>query len=106
MPRKSKQYQISERKQHIARITKKRLTIVILSLLVVLAFFVLKPWADLWPTWMIDIRKGFIAIAGILTVLLILMSPIIVATESDPRPLSRPGKDPRFSVFNSWKQKD
>lgn len=95
-----------ENKHRIARITKKRLAVLMICLLAALAFFIFKVGQDYWPSWMIEIRKGVIAIAGILTVLLILMSPIIVATESDPRPLSGPGKDPRFSVFNSWREKD
>ena len=94
MPKKRKQLKISDKKQYIARITKKRLIIFIISLLAALAFFILKPGEAFWPAWMIDERRTFIAILGIISFFLILMSPIIIVTESDPRPLSGPGKNP------------
>jgi hypothetical protein len=95
MSKKRKQLKVSDNKQKIARITKKRLTILITSLFVALAFFILKPGSDFWPRWMIAAREAFIAILGCITIFLILMSPIIVVTESDPRPLSGPGKNPK-----------
>ena len=94
MPKKRKERKVSENKQQIARITKKRLTIFITGLVVILACFVFKLGDDFWPAWLIDSRAGFIAILGFTIILLILMSPIIVVTESDPRPLSGPGKRP------------
>ena len=95
MSKNRKKRKVFDSKQQLARITKKRLTVLITSLLVAVAFFILKPASDSWPVWMIDIREGFIAIVGFITILLILMSPIIVVTESDPRPLSGPGKNPK-----------
>lgn len=98
MPKKRKQPKLSDKKQYIARVTKKRLTILIISLLVALAFFIFKPGENFWPEWMVYERKVFIAILGIITIFLILMSPIIVITESDPRPLSGPGKNPKTGL--------
>ncbi len=98
MPKKRKQLKISDKKQYIARITKKRLTILISSLLAILAFFIFKPGVDFWPEWMVYERRVFIAILGIISLFLILMSPIIVVTESDPRPLSGPGKNPKTGL--------
>ena len=98
MSRKRKQNKASKNKQRIARITKKRLIILITSLLIVLAFFIFTPGKDFWPGWMIDERRIFIAILGIIIAILILMSPIIVVTESDPRPLSGPGKNPKTGL--------
>ena len=96
MSKKHKHHKVSEnkKKQYIARITKKRLIVLITSLLAVRAFLLLKPGYDFWPIWMIDLRRVLIAVLGFITILLILMSPIIVVTESDPRPLSGPGKNP------------
>lgn len=99
MSRKHKQRKVSENKQKIARITKKRLAFLIVSLLAILALFILKPGVDLWPIWMTEYRKGLIAVMGFVTLLLIFMSPIIVITESDPRPLSGPGKNPKTGSF-------
>ena len=106
MPKKRKQLKISDKKRYLARITKKRLIIFIISLLAALAFFTFKPGEAFWPAWMIDERRTFIAILGIISFFLILMSPIIVVTESDPRPLSGPGKNPylqwgHYMVHNS-----
>jgi len=95
MSKKRKQRKVSENNQQIIRITKKRLVILITSLLVALAFFIFKPGSDFWPMWMIAFRRVFIAVVGFVTLFLILMSPIIVVTESDPRPLSGPGKNPQ-----------
>ena len=98
MPRKRKHFKISDKKKYIARITKKRLAILIISLLVALAFFIFKPGEAFWPEWMVYERKVFIVLLGVISFFLILMSPIIVVTESDPRPLSGPGKDPRTGL--------
>jgi hypothetical protein len=95
MSKKRKQRKVSENKQQIARITKKRLIVLIASLSAAFAFLVFQPGVDSWPIWMIDLRRVFIAILGFTTIFLILMSPIIVVTESDPRPLSGPGKNPQ-----------
>lgn len=98
MSRKPKHNKVSKNKQQIiqkiARITIKRLAVIISALLVIIAFFIFTPGEGFWPAWMIDSRKIFVAIFGIITAILILMSPIIVVTESDPRPLSGPGKNP------------
>jgi hypothetical protein len=98
MSKKRKQLKISDNKEYVARITKKRLTILIISLLAVLVFFIFKPGEDSWPEWMVYGREVYIAILGIINLFLILMSPIIVVTESDPRPLSGPGKNPKTGL--------
>jgi len=95
MSKKHKQHKVSENKQKIARITKKRLIVLIGSLVAAWAFCVFQSGVDSWPIWMIDLRRVFIAILGFIIIFLILMSPIIVVTESDPRPLSGPGKNPQ-----------
>jgi len=98
MPRKRKRLRTPVTKQSIARITKKRLTILIISLLAALAFFIFKPGVDFWPAWLLYERRLFISILGSISLFLILMSPIIVVTESDPRPLSGPGKNPKTGL--------
>jgi hypothetical protein len=95
MSRKRKQHKIPKTKQKIASVTKKRLVILIAGLAIILAFLIFKPGYDSWPAWLIDSRGAITAILGFATILLILMSPIIVVTESDPRPLSGPGKNPK-----------
>ena len=94
MPRKRKRLRTPVIKQSIARITKKRMTVLIICLLAALAFFIFKPGVDFWPAWLLYERRLFISILGTISLFLILMSPIIVVTESDPRPLSGPGKNP------------
>ena len=96
--KKHNQLKASNNKQQIAQITKKRLAVLITSLLVALAFFIFKPGEGFWPEWLVYERGAFIAILGIIILFLILMSPIIVVTESDPRPLSGPGKNPKTGL--------
>jgi hypothetical protein len=94
LPKNRKQFKVSDKKQYIARVTKKRLTILIISLLAALVFFIFKPGEAFWPEWMLYGRRAFILLLGVISFFLILMSPIIVVTESDPQPLSGPGKNP------------
>ena len=95
MSKKHKHHDVSDKKQRIAQITKKRLVILIICLITGLALLIFAPGKELWPAWMIDSRKTLILILGTLSVFLTFMSPIIVVTESDPRPLSGPGKNPK-----------
>jgi len=92
MSKKRKQLKNSDKKRYIAQITKKRLAILILSLLAALAFFVFKPGEDLWPAWMVDERRVFIAILGFISLFLILISPIIVVAEATLDLFPDPGK--------------
>jgi len=98
MPKKHKHLKISDKRQYIAQTTKKRLTTFILSLSAALAFLIFKPGESFWPEWLVYERGVFTAILGIIILFLILMSPIIVVTESDPRPLSGPGKNPKTGL--------
>jgi len=102
MSKKRKQREASENKKQIARITKKRLIVLISSLLAAWAFCVFQSGVDSWPLWIIDLRKIFIVILGFIIIFLMLMSPIIVVTESDPRPLSGPGKNPQTGGGNDY----
>ncbi len=98
MSKKRKQHKVPEVKQRIARITKRRLAIFIAILAIILAFLIFKPGYDYWPAWLIASWGAIIAILGFATVLIIVMSQIIVVTESDPRPLSGPGKNPKHGA--------
>ena len=102
MSKKRKQRNVSESKRQIARITKKRLIVLIGSLLAAWTFCVFQPGVDSWSIWMIDLRRVFIAILGFTIIFLILMSPIIVVAESDPRPLSGPGKNPQTGAGGDY----
>ena len=80
-----------ESKGLVVRTTRKRLTLVIGVLIVVLAFLFFKIGGIFWPTWMLAYRNPLIALAGFLAIFLAFASPIIVSANSDPRPLSGPG---------------
>ena len=94
MPRKVKRETDRMRQQRIARLTRKRLTTLIIGLLIPLTLLGFRVGEAVWPDWLAAIRPTALGLLCITTVFIAAMSPIIVVTESDPRPLNGPGKNP------------
>jgi hypothetical protein len=93
-------------KKKIAQITKERLILVISILIAILAVLFFKAGNALWPTWMIEYRKLLIALILFPVIFLTLMSPVIIEANSDPRPLSGPGKNPEINLTDFFKRID
>jgi hypothetical protein len=63
-------------------------------LLITITTLALKVGQKLWPVWLSEYRKSLIGILVFFVVFLVLLSPIIVAANSNPRPLSGAGQNP------------
>jgi len=53
-----------------------------------------------WPEWMIEYRLSIIGITLFIAVVLMVSSPVIIEVNSNPRPLSGPGHNPK----EGWKK--
>jgi hypothetical protein len=100
---KRRQPKEPDSKKRIALITKKRLILVISILSAILAALFFKAGIYLWPAWMIEYRKLFIALVLFLVIFFSLMSPVIIEVNSDPRPLSGPGKNPETDLVDFFR---
>lgn len=67
------------------------MAVFLIAILLVLLFQVGEVW---WPIWMIGHRTQIEGIFVLAIVLLMLVSPVIVEANSNPRVLSGPGKNP------------
>jgi hypothetical protein len=90
-----KHHQETNYKKQIVRVTKQRLALIFTILISVLGILIFKVGEVVWPAWMIDYRKPFMALFLFLTLFLACLSPIIIEYTRNPRPFSGPGKDPR-----------
>jgi anaerobic C4-dicarboxylate transporter len=81
--------------KRIARITKKMLISLVIFLLAIILVLIFRVGDFLWPSWMIESRNLIAGILSFIMIFLILLSPIIIEFNSNPRPFSGPGKDPR-----------
>jgi hypothetical protein len=75
--------------------TKDGLTLLITVLIIIILGLLLKIGDVWWPTWLVAYSGRIAGILLFITMFLLLLSPIIVDFNSNPRVLSGPGKDPR-----------
>ncbi|NOT03455.1 MAG: hypothetical protein HOP27_02530 [Anaerolineales bacterium] len=88
--------QLEERedRKQIIRITKQNLVLSIIFLASICLVLGLRVGEALWPLWIVVHRTQIIGVILLAEFLLILLSPIIVEVNSNPRTLSGPGKNP------------
>jgi uncharacterized RDD family membrane protein YckC len=84
-----------EHKKRIARFTTIGLGIVIAFLLVTALGLILGVGDFLFPGSLIEYRNSVAGVLLFIVIILMLLSPVIVDFNSDPRQLPGPGKDPR-----------
>ncbi len=82
-------------KKRIAQNTKKALSLLITFLIAIILGLIFKVGESWWPTWVINYRKAITGILLFVVMYLILLSPIMIEFNSNPRHLSGPGKNPR-----------
>jgi hypothetical protein len=73
---------------------KRRLAVLIGFLIAILLGLLFRVGEVWWPVWMIAYRTQTAGIFALAVILLILLSPILVEANSNPRVLSGPGKNP------------
>lgn len=89
-----------DRKDHaarkqIAQMVKRRLTLLIAFLVVILFALLFRVGDTWWPRWMTEHRTSLEGIILLAVICLILASPLIIEADSNPRALSGPGKNPK-----------
>jgi hypothetical protein len=80
-------------KEQIALLTKQNLILVISLLLSVLFFFVFKIGGIFWPAWLVELRWPILYILIFVTIYISLFAPVMIEANSNPRPLSGPGRN-------------
>ena len=83
-----------EVRKQIVRTLRRRLSLLIgflIALLLVTIFKIGEAW---WPTWLITHRTQMGGILVLAIILFLLLAPIIIEADSNPRPLDGPGKNP------------
>ncbi|HLO33108.1 MAG TPA: hypothetical protein VK249_28435 [Anaerolineales bacterium] len=94
MPRIQKQVKDHEARKQIAQTVKRRLSVLIAFLIATLLALMFKVGEAVWPAWMIEHLTQIKGIILLAVIFLILLSPVIIETSSNPRALSGPGKNP------------
>lgn len=87
-----------KRRQRIRRIaqrTKLYLGLVLLLLTALALLLAFRVGERFWPAWMSTYRTLLIGLDLLGLVTTLLLSPLIIEANSNPRPLSGPGHDPR-----------
>ena len=81
-------------RKQIARRVKRRLASLIAVLIAILLVLILGLGKGQWPGWLIDHRTQVEGVIALGVILLLLLSPLIIESSSNPRALSGPGKNP------------
>ncbi len=94
--------QLNNRKQ-VERLSR-RMTYILAAVIGALVLLCLvlgfKLGYELWPAWLVDNRGVFMGLLGLAILALAVFSPAIIAIDSNPRPLSGPGKNPETGPGN------
>ncbi len=90
---------IKEEKRLVARTIKLALVLIIIFLLASLLILIFKVGEVFWSSWLIEHRTQAIGIGLLITIPLILFSPVIIEANSNTRTLKGPGRDPKFGDF-------
>ena len=81
-------------RKQIAQRMGRRLTLLIAFLVAVLLGLIFSVGEAWWPVWLLAHRTQVGGIILFSVICLILLSPVIIEADSNPRPLSGPGKNP------------
>jgi hypothetical protein len=94
MSKKQRHPKDTEMRKQIARRVKRRLAALIVFLVALLLLLILGLGQEQWPGWLISYRAQVEGILSLAIILLILVSPLVIESSSNPRALSGPGKNP------------
>jgi len=73
---------------------KHRLSLLIAFLIVLLLALMFRAGDVWWPIWVVEHQKQAMGIIGLAIVCLVLLAPVIIEADSNPRGLDGPGKNP------------
>src|SRR5215510_6080700 len=90
---------IQVRKQ-IARTTKRHLILLLALLTAIFLVFIFKIGGSLWPIWLITHRTQIIGFLVLAILVVFFSSPLIIEASSNSRPLSGPGKNPKWGYWD------
>jgi hypothetical protein len=83
-----------EGRKRFARIMKHRLTLLIALLIVLLLALIFRAGNIWWPVWLVEHQKQIAGVIVLAILCLVLLSPVIIEADSNPRGLDGPGKNP------------
>ncbi len=92
MPKTSKSRK--HNKKAIARITKRNLIWMVAFLSAIASLLIFKVGETSWPLFLVEYRGVLLSFLILAILAIIAISPLIVEVNSNPRPLSGPGKNP------------
>ena len=95
MPNRQRYFRNQDGRRQIARVMQRRLIGLVSFLAVILVALVFKVGESWWPLWMTDRRAQFIGLVLLVILCVTALSPILVEADTNPRPLSGPGKNPK-----------
>ena len=95
MPRTLRHHKKLAARNRIAVMTRDGLALLIVFLIAVILMLLLGEGDFLLPAGMVAYRNQIAGVLSFVVIILILLFPIIVDFNSNPRTLSGPGKDPR-----------
>jgi len=94
MSKKQRHPKDAEVRKQIAQRVKRRLVTLIALLIALLLGLIFKLGEGQWPRWLMNHRMQVEGVISLVIILLILLSPLIIESSSNPRTLSGPGKNP------------
>lgn len=83
-------------KQRIARNTRRFMVTLITALALPAFALMFNLGLEVWPMWLLANRSKLLGLLLFGVVIFLLLSPIIVEFNTNPRPLSGPGKNPKL----------
>ncbi len=92
MPKMQNYRKEFEARRQVARIVKRRIALVIALLIAILLILIFRVGVVWWPVWVIEYRTQIAGIISLVTICLILLSPLMTEAHSNPRSLSGPGE--------------
>ena len=90
---------IQIRRDEIARKTKQGIVLLLLFLSIPCAFLIFKIGESFYSAWLIENRAQSIGILLFAITIVSVSLPLIIEVNSNPRPLSGPGKNPKMDPW-------
>ena len=90
---------ITEMRNEIARKTSGRIALFLSLLIIPCVILIFNIGNSFYSSWLITHRTQFIGVLLFAIIIVAISSPLIVEVNSNPRPLSGPGKNPKMDPW-------